>query len=219
MDVPKFIAWLQAQGAEVLATTNGWEIARFKAHGSVHVIYKDARGHISANGFARQCLDAFGMGSNIAMGFTVRRQTLGWKVKQSLLARDGSACFFCTKPVTQEDISVEHLVGIGKGGHSHMDNLALAHVDCNQKANNLPLMEKIKLFARARGAAISSSRVSAAVGGWGNRTGGTATGPTARAATSPPSIASVKSWCRQVIIPKDIQLKIRAPYVPGGHNG
>lgn len=145
MDATKFIAWLQAQGAEVLARTNSWEVARFRARGAVHVIYRNRRGHITAPGFAGQCLEAFEAGASLGMGFRLHDRTPMARIKHALLERDGDGCFFCARPMTAQDMSVEHLVALAKGGPNHMDNLALAHEACNKKADNLPLAAKINI--------------------------------------------------------------------------
>jgi hypothetical protein len=136
-------AWLRAQGAEVLAPTNAYELVRFRARGGVHVIYEGRRG-ITANGFAETALKAYEKGSNLWMGITTKPRDSMAKTRAALLERDGNLCFFCALEMPLDDMTVEHLVGRAKGGPDHQDNLALAHEACNRFANNLPLMEKIK---------------------------------------------------------------------------
>lgn len=46
--------------------------------------------------------------------------------------------------------SAEHLLSRCHGGRSNMANMVLAHVTCNQEADNLPLVEKIKLRDQMR---------------------------------------------------------------------
>ena len=67
------------------------------------------------------------------------------RLKVDLVARDGSDCFFCLKPMADQDMTIEHLVSRHKGGPDHMDNLVLAHMKCNGLADNRPLVEKIKI--------------------------------------------------------------------------
>lgn len=144
MKKEKFIAWLRANGAEVLPTTNSYEIARFIAHGRVNIIYEGRRG-IRSIGFAEECLRAFERGAMMNMGVTQKPRNNISRVKLALQQRDGSFCFFCLKAITEDTCTIEHLVARGKGGPDHQDNLALAHEKCNKDAANLPLMEKIKI--------------------------------------------------------------------------
>lgn len=149
MENKKFIEWLQRQGAEVLAPTNPYEVARFRARGGVHVVYEGRRG-INANGFAEECLEAFRKHQNIDMGITQKPRTPMARVKVALVQRDGKLCFFCGAEMPESDMTVEHLVSIHKGGPNHMDNLALAHERCNRTAANFPLVEKIRMHVAAR---------------------------------------------------------------------
>src|SRR4051812_32915963 len=133
----KFIAWLRTNGAEILPTTNSYEVVRFMAHGRVNIIYEGRRG-IRAIGFAEECLQAFEAGSTLNMGFTQNPRHALTKRKVMLRQRDGDKCFFCGKGMfgiegepghesSVEDCTIEHLVGRGKGGPDHDDNLALSH--------------------------------------------------------------------------------------------
>lgn len=148
MDTKKFHDWLRTQGAQLLPTTNPYEVARFIAHGRTCIVYQDSRGYTSATGFAQECVDAFRDGQRLNMGFTQKPRSSMHKLKMVLLERDGPNCFFCGVLMLDGDITVEHLVGRGKGGPDHQDNLALAHDGCNQFADNLPLIEKIKMRER-----------------------------------------------------------------------
>lgn len=149
MDNKKFNEWLRHNGAEVLEPTNPYEIARFVARGGVNVIYRGRRG-ISARGFALDCLHAFENNASISMGYTKgHRSDLGRK-KAALMQRDGDLCFFCAKPMTQDAMTIEHLVSRQNGGPNHMDNLVLSHSQCNARAGNLPLIKKIQIHHSTR---------------------------------------------------------------------
>ena len=149
-DIGPFNDWLRRQGADVIAPTNQYELTRFRAQGAVHVIYRDASGDVSSLGeFAARCLRAWKTGANLPMGFTGRRKTLSGKIKATLLERDGTLCFFCQRIMPPSDITIEHLVAIGKGGPNHSDNYALAHDECNKAADNMPLMNKIRFHREA----------------------------------------------------------------------
>lgn len=128
-----------------MAPTNAYEVARWRARGGTHVIYRRASGQITAAGFADECLTAFCRDGSVAMGMPKVRQKAMGRYVDALLLRDGNICFFCLQPVTDEDVTVEHLVARGKGGPNHPDNLALAHDACNKKADNMTLMQKIRI--------------------------------------------------------------------------
>ena len=53
-----FHKWLAENGAEVLNPTNEYEFARFRAKGTIFVIYQNKCGELSAQGFSEMCLKA-----------------------------------------------------------------------------------------------------------------------------------------------------------------
>jgi len=59
-----------------------------------------------------------------------RRLTQATKVAK-IKARDGNECYLCNMPLTEEDMTMEHLIPKSKGGSSRIDNLKLAHGRCN----------------------------------------------------------------------------------------
>jgi len=141
----KFLAWLRDQGAEVLAPTNPYELVRFRARSAVHVIYSGRRG-ITAGRFAEKCFHAFTTFKKnrpFDMGIKKKPRTTTAKTRAALFERDGRKCFFCLRDMSDSDMTIEHLVAVGKGGPSHLDNLALAHEKCNREAGNKTLREKI----------------------------------------------------------------------------
>ena len=144
MKIREFTEWLRQQGAEVLAPTNPYELVRFRARSAVHVVYTGRRG-ISMGKFARDCFDVFNRGGSVNMGLTATQRSYAIKHKAALLERDGDGCFFCLKAMPSDDMTIEHLVPVHKGGPDHQDNMALAHAACNQAAGNLPLRRKIDI--------------------------------------------------------------------------
>ena len=88
-----FITWLRREGAEVLAPTNPYEIARFRAHGGTHVVYTGRRG-VSSEGFAWTCFNAFVENRHVNMGITKKQRNGTLRTKCALLERDGDLCFF-----------------------------------------------------------------------------------------------------------------------------
>ena len=165
MKVEAFKLWLQQQGAEVLAPTNQYEVMRVRARGKVHIAYKDKHGVITWTDFFKECRHVFERGGRMDMGLTATQRTPAARFRAALLERDGRECFFCIEEMPNDDMTVEHLVPIHKGGPNHLDNMALAHAKCNAAADNLPLIEKISIRETAAVKMTmcpSCSRVSAA---------------------------------------------------------
>lgn len=53
--------------------------------------------------------------------------------------RDGARCHICRLTVRREDASLDHLIPASRGGASTQDNLALAHLRCNQSRGDRAL--------------------------------------------------------------------------------
>ena len=71
-NLEKFKDWLRLNGAEVLSTTNAYEILRFRAKGAVHVVYTGRRG-LSIPDFVKDCHRAFERGLK-RLGYTDIRE-------------------------------------------------------------------------------------------------------------------------------------------------
>ncbi len=57
--------------------------------------------------------------------------------KKALIRRDGTNCAICGEPMmTMDDITIDHLVPLSRGGLDVLDNLRLAHAKCNEKRGN-----------------------------------------------------------------------------------
>lgn len=145
----KFLEWLTAHGAQVLSTTNEWELARFECSSGVAIIYANRKGETTFTGGARQAWDAYRTGTQWnAYGATKRKKLT--PLFRTLMERDGDLCFFCCQPMADDAMSIEHLVPVAHGGPNHISNLVLAHpVPCNQRAGHLSAMEKIRIRERA----------------------------------------------------------------------
>lgn len=60
------------------------------------------------------------------------------RVMRALVRRDGTDCHWCHKPM-EEDITMDHLLPMAIGGSDRIDNIVLAHGECNNKRANPPL--------------------------------------------------------------------------------
>lgn len=145
----RFLAFLRASGAEILAPTNEWEVVRFIAGDATSVIYKNKQNQLTFTGAASEAFKAFkSNGAWRAMPRTGRKKKSPPRL-QAIRERDGGCCFFCLKPVSIEDESEEHLVAMTHGGPNHISNLFLAHKLCNRSAGHLSAAEKIKIHVEA----------------------------------------------------------------------
>lgn len=142
-EIESFKKFLHSHGAEVLQTTNAYELVRFKANGVVSVIYSGKKG----TSFVGESESAWNHFKNIKKGWAVRSKGNRTKLsvkKRTLLERDGECCFFCKQPMIDDQISVEHLLSLVHGGNNHISNLVLCHKICNEKVGNMSIMDKIR---------------------------------------------------------------------------
>lgn len=72
-----------------------------------------------------------------------RRQHQATKIAK-IKERDGTLCYLCGKPITNGDMTMEHLIPKSKGGSSRVDNLALVHGRCNTRKGDI-LIEELEL--------------------------------------------------------------------------
>jgi hypothetical protein len=140
-----FRAWLKAQGAQMLAPKNEWEVLRFSAPCGTGVIYRNSKGrHTFNDGMAVAAYRCFLEGKAWEGKLKVRTRKTGKVAKDALLLRDGDKCFYCGAPLG-EDITEEHLLSIAMGGNNHLANKVLTHAECNHEAGHMTIMEKVLL--------------------------------------------------------------------------
>ncbi len=58
------------------------------------------------------------------------------QAKNKLLDRFGSVCFWCEKPLSKAELTVDHLIPLSQGGSNNLENLRLACLCCNKKRGN-----------------------------------------------------------------------------------
>lgn len=161
-----FLAWLARNGAEIGTPTNRYEVVRYRAYetgarkAATHIVYAKETGLLTWTGSSMDHYRVFLAGGALpdrampadqpvaaspaseTSGVTARR-------RKRIMQRDGSDCWFCGKPLG-DDETLEHLVPQSRGGGNDSANCVLAHAVCNQKAANLSLSEKVELRSQLR---------------------------------------------------------------------
>lgn len=135
--MPAIKEFLMARGAEVLATTNPYELLRFRSSHGISVLYKTARGRVTHTGQTQDALLAYFDGRPWSSGNAAKRRKQSGADITAILARDGDGCFLCLEPLG-DDITREHLLPITAGGPDHIANKALAHQRCNSAMHPCP---------------------------------------------------------------------------------
>jgi hypothetical protein len=161
--LPALEAFIVERGGEVLTPASEWELLRFKAQGAVHVVSRQASGHLVYGGDSAHAVRCW-LGHLPWRGSDSHRGQVGKRLRshhvRTLVARDGDACFLCGRPLG-DDITEEHLVPVTHGGPDHLANKVLAHAACNKRMGHLSVMEKIRLRdAERQAAAVPGTPVS-----------------------------------------------------------
>ena len=73
------------------------------------------------------------------------------KALDRLMFAQGGLCFFCRKPLPQNEASVEHLVASANGGSNGDDNCVACCKALNALFGSMSLKEKIQLVLNQRG--------------------------------------------------------------------
>lgn len=157
-DLAHFELWLTECGAEVLDPRSKWEILRVKTNTGTHVVHVNKDGNQRWPDELTALISRYSKGQRMSLAPGARRNHHGRRRIKTVLQRDGSACFYCGKPLPQlgedaprdEAITPEHLVSRSHGGPDHVSNIFLAHALCNERAGNLSAPEKIRLRDQMR---------------------------------------------------------------------
>lgn len=152
-EIAKFKEWLINNAClEEVLTTSQWEVFRFKYEKGVLVLYKNSTGKYSVNNddvhAAFECYKDRKRFPWKAKPAQRNRQT---QYKKSVRKRDGNDCFYCGIDIeNEEDMTLEHLLSLSRGGKNRLENMAGAHKKCNELAGNMSVVEKVKLRDRLR---------------------------------------------------------------------
>lgn len=72
------------------------------------------------------------------------------RARAALLRRDGDACCYCGCQMWPDDCSIEHIKSWSEGGTHDLDNLALCHQGCNERARKWSVGRKRAVMAMSR---------------------------------------------------------------------
>ncbi|SIS72757.1 MULTISPECIES: HNH endonuclease [Chryseobacterium] len=139
LDIQKFRKWLEQGGCDILPTTNEYEALKFKGR-IIGIVYKSGK---TSNKYTARAIRFFKENKKWD-GYppNVGRKSSYKKEKAQILERDGDLCFFCNKKLG-DDITLEHLLALSRGGRNALPNMVLMHEKCNNELSNLPLIDKI----------------------------------------------------------------------------
>lgn len=144
-----FAKWLAANGAEVLAGTNPYEILRFRSTDGIGIVYENKAGRQTFNVIAKRLFALYKSGGSKRLASKKRRGPIGQNIR-SVAIRDGWNCFFCGCELDDATATIEHICSVTHGGPSHIANYALSCEPCNLEAGHLAVVEKIKLREQKR---------------------------------------------------------------------
>jgi len=68
------------------------------------------------------------------------------RIRQYVVERDGSLCCYCDKVLTEETITLDHIVADSKRGTFNTTNLTVSCGECNNRRGNKPFFDYCKQF-------------------------------------------------------------------------
>lgn len=162
-EIEQFAGWLKSCGAEVLATTNEWELLRVNAKSQTLVAYKNKKGDQSWPAPLVTYWNKRKSGDYLKLG-TPTQQIRGNRLARvrELAKRDGWRCWYCDTELSPPDlpadngetsVTIEEICPRQIGGPTHIGNQALACRKCNQMAGSMSVVEKVALREEIRGMA------------------------------------------------------------------
>ena len=148
LPVGKFKKFLVNCGGQLLHETNEYEVIRLQTDNGVEILYRQKSGLLTWTNELVKAYMAYKSGGKVKWRGSKKRKVnrkRGPVLLQTLFKRDGKKCWFCEKPLTAEDATIEHLLNVSNGGNNHTNNLTVACKGCNQKARNMCITEKVLL--------------------------------------------------------------------------
>ena len=139
----KFDTYLDEIGVSKLPVKGKRELSRFIARGKICIVsFNKKEKFVFSNDLTKDIHKAFKENRIINIQ-EEKRRNLKDKFKVKLWRRD-KRCFYSFKKLPIEELTIEHLVPLSKGGKNNMDNLVLCSKEENDLMGNKPLLEKLK---------------------------------------------------------------------------
>lgn len=129
----------------MLPPTNPYERIRFRSRQGVGVVYEGRRGFSVSSHLVSEAYDCFVNNKKWRGKGKPTKRIGGSRRKRQLIDRDGNECFYCGNEFEPEDLTQEHLVAVVQNGPDRLENLVLACEPCNQEADKMPVIDKVKL--------------------------------------------------------------------------
>lgn len=148
LPVGKFKKFLVNAGGQLLHETTEYEVIRLQCDKGVEILYRKKSGLLTWPKELVSAYLAYKSGGTLRWRASRKKRVSrkrGTVLLKTLFARDGEECWFCTKPLTLETATIEHLLNICNGGNNHINNQTIACSPCNQKASNMGITDKVKL--------------------------------------------------------------------------
>lgn len=64
------------------------------------------------------------------------REKIPSRLRRAVLERDGLVCGLCGHDVDEDDVHIDHITPVTRGGRNRLDNLQVAHSLCNIRKGN-----------------------------------------------------------------------------------
>lgn len=145
-NVKKFEGFLKNYGCDILPPSNEYELIRWKGK-SVGVVYSTYR---TSGQYASNAVSCYKRNVKWDGGPNkLSRKGSYKKQRAKLRERDGDNCFYCGKPLG-EDETFEHILELNQGGKNSISNGVLAHQKCNNDVEGMTVFEKVNYAIKNR---------------------------------------------------------------------
>ena len=143
----KFVEWLERYyGCKILDPTNKYEIIRWKGS-ETGIIYNT--GSVNSP-YAAYAVECFLNGASWNGGSkNLNRRSISDRNREIIESETNGLCFICGKKMN-DDVTVEHIVELSRGGSNDITNLTFAHQSCNYGLMNMDIKEKINKIIEIR---------------------------------------------------------------------
>lgn len=146
--ISKFKKWLVMNGSLIHDNTNSFEVLRFEVSGCLAIIYRKANDTLTWSANARQAWDAFCRNDPSWKARQRVKRTKSKRhtdsIKNTLVARDGQYCIYCGKYLELNNLTIEHVISLSRGGPDTIDNMVLACCKCNSTIGSANIAIKMR---------------------------------------------------------------------------